>query len=44
LVFDYYFKDKIYVLHIKSQPPVSIEKPFSKTHAPVFGIEELEKF
>jgi len=23
-------------LHIKSQPPVPIEKPFSKTHAPVF--------
>jgi hypothetical protein len=25
-------------LHIKSQPHVSIEKPFSKTHAPVFGL------
>jgi len=31
-------------LHIKSQPPVSIEKPFSKTHAPEFGIGVLEKF
>ena len=26
-------------LHIKSQPPVTIEKPFPKTHAPVFGIK-----
>jgi len=25
-------------------PPVSIEKPFSKTHAPVFGIGVLERF
>ena len=25
-------------LHIKSQPPVSVEKPFSKTHAPVSGL------
>jgi hypothetical protein len=25
-------------LHIKYHPPVSIEKPFSKTHAPVFGL------
>ena len=25
-------------LHIKSNPRVSIEKPFSKTHAPVFGL------
>ena len=25
-------------------PPVSIEKPFSKTHAPEIGIEMLEKF
>jgi len=25
-------------LHIKSHPPVLIEKPFSKTHALVFGI------
>ena len=25
-------------LHIKFHPPVSIEKPFSKTHAPVIGI------
>ena len=25
-------------LHIKSRPPVSIEKLFSKTHAPVFGL------
>ena len=25
-------------LHIKSQPPDPIEKPFSKTHAPVFGL------
>ena len=24
--------------------PVPIEKPFSKTHAPVFGIKVLEKF
>jgi hypothetical protein len=31
-------------LHIKSRLPVSIEKPFSKTHAPEFGIRELEKF
>jgi len=31
-------------LHIKSHPPVSIEKPFSKTHAPVFGIGVLKKF
>jgi hypothetical protein len=31
-------------LHIKSQPHVSIEKPFSKTHAPVSGIGVLEKF
>jgi len=25
-------------LHIKFHPPVPIEKPFSKTHAPVFGL------
>jgi len=25
-------------LYIKSHPPVSIEKTFSKTHAPVFGL------
>jgi hypothetical protein len=25
-------------LHIKSQSPVQIEKPFPKTHAPVFGL------
>jgi hypothetical protein len=25
-------------LHIKSHPLVSIEKPFPKTHAPVFGL------
>ena len=25
-------------LHIKSHPHVPIEKPFSKTHAPVFGL------
>ena len=25
-------------LHIKSHPPASIEKPFYKTHAPVFGL------
>jgi len=25
-------------LNIKSQPHVSTEKPFSKTHAPVFGL------
>ena len=31
-------------LHIKYHPPVSIEKPFSKTHAPEIGIEMLEKF
>jgi len=31
-------------LHIKSHPHDSIEKPFSKTHAPVFGIGVLEKF
>jgi hypothetical protein len=31
-------------LHIKSHPPVSIEKQFSKTHALVFGIGVLEKF
>jgi len=27
-----------------SQSHVSIEKPFSKTHPPVFGIGVLEKF
>jgi len=26
------------VLDIKSQSSLSIEKPFSKTHAPVFGL------
>jgi len=31
-------------LYIKSHILVSIEKPFSKTHAPVFGIEVVEKF
>ncbi len=31
-------------LHIKYHPPASIKKPFTKTHTPVFGIEELEKF
>jgi len=31
-------------LHIKFHSPVPIEKPFSKTHAPVFGIGVLEKF
>jgi hypothetical protein len=31
-------------LRIKSHPSVSTEKPFSKTHAPVFGIGILEKF
>ena len=31
-------------LHIKSQPHVSIEKPFPKTHAPVFGLVVPEKF
>jgi hypothetical protein len=31
-------------LHIKFQLPVSIEKPFSKTHALMFGIGILEKF
>tara|TARA_B110000503_G_C7047287_1_gene370769 strand:- start:72 stop:194 length:123 start_codon:yes stop_codon:yes gene_type:complete len=25
-------------LHIESNPPASIEKPFSKTHAPMFGL------
>jgi len=25
-------------------PPFSTEKPFSKTHAPVFGIGVVEKF
>jgi hypothetical protein len=25
-------------LYIKSNPHVSIEKPFSKTHAPLFGL------
>ena len=29
---------------IKSSTPVPIEKLFSKTHAPVFGIGVLEKF
>jgi len=32
------------VLDIKSQSSLSIEKPFSKTHAPVFGIGVVEKF
>jgi len=27
-----------YRLHIKSLPHVPIEKPFSKTHAPEFGL------
>jgi hypothetical protein len=31
-------------LNIKSQPPVLIEKPFSKNHALVFGVEVPEKF
>jgi hypothetical protein len=31
-------------LHIKSHPLVPIEKPISKTHAPVFGIGVIEKF
>ena len=31
-------------LHIKSHIPVSIEKPFSKTHALVFRIKMPEKF
>ena len=31
-------------LHIKSHPPIPIEKPFSKTHAPAFAIGVLEKF
>ena len=31
-------------LHIKSQPHIPKEIPFSKTHAPVFEIEVLEKF
>jgi hypothetical protein len=30
-------------LHIKFHPPVSIEKLFSKTHAPVFGFDVPEK-
>ena len=32
------------MLHIKSHPPNPIEKPFSKTHTPVFGIGMLKKF
>jgi hypothetical protein len=32
------------MLHIKSHPPNPIEKPFSKTHAPMFGIGVIEKF
>ena len=28
-------------LHIKSDHPVPIEKPFSKTHAPEFGLGVL---
>ena len=31
-------------LYIKYHPPFSTEKPFSKTHAPVFGIGVVEKF
>ena len=31
-------------LHIKSHPLVPIEKPISKTHAPVFGLGVPEKF
>tara|TARA_A200000113_G_scaffold200159_1_gene193215 strand:- start:513 stop:647 length:135 start_codon:yes stop_codon:yes gene_type:complete len=31
-------------LHIKSHPLVSIEKPFSKTHSPAFGLGVPEKF
>jgi hypothetical protein len=31
-------------LHIKSHPHIPIEKPFSATHAPVFGIGVNEKF
>jgi hypothetical protein len=33
-----------YGLHIISQVHISIEKPFPKTHAPVFGIGVPEKF
>ena len=32
------------MLYIKLHPPNPIEKSFSKTHAPVFGIGVLEKF
>jgi hypothetical protein len=37
---------KIMIMYYISNliPPVPIEKPFSKTHAPVFGIGVLEKF
>ena len=35
---------KNFSLHIKSHPPVSIEKLFSKTHALVFGIGVFERF
>jgi hypothetical protein len=38
------FKDTENVLNIKSHPHVSIEKPFSKTHAPVFGLMLDENF
>jgi hypothetical protein len=31
-------------LHTKSHTHVPIEKPFSKTHAPVIGIGVVEKF
>jgi hypothetical protein len=31
-------------LHIKSRLPVSIEKLFSKTHAPILGLGVPEKF
>jgi hypothetical protein len=32
------------MLHIKSQPYIPKEKPFTKTHAPVSGIGVLEEF
>ena len=38
------FQDMENGLHIKSHTPVSIEKPLSKTHTPVFGLGVSEKF
>jgi len=31
-------------LHVKSQPPVPIEKPFSKTHTLALGLGVPENF